>query len=423
MWANVASRAVSIGPAACTLWRRRWSALVVSLVVALTLQSTAFAGGPDFRDRQGDAPRSVTASGGRDGCAKRGKQRPRPRAKAHAKAKSRPKHRAKARAKPKRPGTARSHGKRRPLTKAACRPRTARALFRDSVATMAQRYFLTAEQFRRINGMSAEQRLVHRRSYLVARGDVGEHLDGGVSMGPSTAAYVVVNPQRAFGQPRVVALLQGAATEVQRAFPEGHRIVFEDLSLPNGGCMRPHIEHRGGREVDAGLYHRDVQELRHLRRATATSLDAVRTWRFLGTLIASGCVDRVLLDGKLHAPLAAEARRRGASPGLLAATFSGFGRGRALIRHAAGHDNHAHIRFRVRCTAALVKGTVPVDAGGGDAGDRGAGERDADERGAGDDAPSANRPGTKHGDATGGRDATQTPTLGPMLLPHMPPRW
>jgi len=224
--------------------------------------------------------------------------------------------------------------------------RTKRAWIRDTPAAMAGRYRLPVGQFLALNGLPAGSKLRHRKRYVIARGGMGERLVGGVSLGPSTPAYVVVKPERAWGKPFVIELLRAAAQRVMARYPGGHRIVIEDISFPGGGCMPPHQEHRGGLEVDAGLYHKESTNLRRLQRGTAANFDAPRTWLFLRSLIESGRVRHVLLDRKLQALLHLEARRKGATPAQLGKWFQWpRRRGDAVLLHVGGHDNHAHIQF------------------------------------------------------------------------------
>lgn len=220
------------------------------------------------------------------------------------------------------------------------------AHFRDTTASFAQRNRISEATFCALNGLPPGSALVHRRRYVTARGSVGERLVGGQTMGPSTADYVVVNPSRAWGQKSVVALLRAAAQRVQQKFPGEQRIVFEDLSIEHGGCLAPHREHRSGLEVDAGLYHKGIGHLTHLRKATPANFDARREWLFLRTLLETGRVDRILLDRRIQGWLLREAQHQGTPADKLARWFRpGRGKWRAIFTNAAGHDNHAHIRF------------------------------------------------------------------------------
>lgn len=260
---------------------------------------------------------------------------------------------------PHKPARRQTHGAQRVKRGNPCPGRKAVARLRDTPASLAKRFFLTESEFRAINDLREGAKVKRGRRYWVAKGSVGERLEDGVSMGPSTPNYIVVNPSRAWGRRWVVALLQRAAAAVQSAYPAGHRIVFEDLSFQMGGCMRPHSEHRGGREVDAGLYLQDKDERPRLRAATAESLDAERTWRFLSQLIQSGCVERILLDRRLHPPLERAAEASGVNELQLNAWFERGRRRAGVIRHAGGHNNHAHIRFVGTCAPTIDSPEVP----------------------------------------------------------------
>ena len=242
-----------------------------------------------------------------------------------------------------------------PLDVAArCSVRRVRARLHDTQASLAQRYHVSEAAFRARNGLGRGQPLVHRRKYVVSDASMGETLRGGESMGPSTDAYITVSPDRAYGRPFVVALLRHAARTVQRYAPRGHRVVIEDLSLPRGGCMPPHQEHRGGREADVGLYLRTAEESPRLRRATPSALDARREFLLLATLLKTRCVERILLDRRLIPPLRAVSQRSDLPPHDRQRWFGPMpDGGRSVLRAAAGHDNHTHIRFREGGACAL----------------------------------------------------------------------
>ena len=228
-----------------------------------------------------------------------------------------------------------------------CGTREAIAHIRDDTASFAQRNRISDTTFCALNGIARGSALVHHKSYVTARGDVGERLVRGESMGPSTSDYVVVNPARAWGQKSVVSLLRAAAHRVQARFPGEPRIVFEDLSIERGGCLAPHREHRSGLEVDAGLYHKGVGALTHLLVATQGNFDAQREWMFLQALLETGRVDKILLDPRIQAWLHSEAVRQQVDADKLARWFPvGPHSLRAVFTDATGHDNHAHIRFK-----------------------------------------------------------------------------
>jgi murein endopeptidase len=222
-----------------------------------------------------------------------------------------------------------------------CGVRTDRARFRDTIQSFAARNRIAVQTFLALNHLNAQAHLVHRKRYVSAQGRFGERLVGGESLGPSNADLIVVNPSRAWGQKAVVEVLRQAAHRTQQKLP-GPRLVVEDISMPQGGCMAPHREHRGGLEADVGLYHH--KETRHLASGKHGSLDARREWYFLRTVLETGLVHAVLLDPALIATLRSEARRQ-KTPAELVSHW--FAPGRAgIFTPAAGHDNHTHIKFR-----------------------------------------------------------------------------
>ncbi len=152
-----------------------------------------------------------------------------------------------------------------------------------------------------------------------------------------------------YGTAETVAILRWAFAQVARRFPGTVPVVVGDLSRRGGGRLRPHHSHRSGRDVDIGYYARDNRPLRGFERMSEETLDADKTWYLLERLLASGQVEYIFVDYELQGALYDAARRAGWPQAALAGIFQ-FPRGssvrRGIIRHARGHDDHFHVRFR-----------------------------------------------------------------------------
>jgi murein endopeptidase len=158
----------------------------------------------------------------------------------------------------------------------------------------------------------------------------------------------VAEAERCWGTPEAVDLLEQAITETRTQFPDAPDVVIGDFSTQFGGRLYPHKSHQSGRDVDVGLYHRDGKADHEFRFTTVESLDVEKTWYLMETVLLTGRVEYIFLDLELQQPLY-EYARQGYSEERLSEWFQfvhGRGERKGIIRHAGGHHDHMHIRFR-----------------------------------------------------------------------------
>ena len=167
---------------------------------------------------------------------------------------------------------------------------------------------------------------------------------------PATGpGWVAVNRPSSFGTDEAVAMLQWAAAQVVAQYPGSQAVVFGALSAESGGTLRPHKSHQSGRDVDISYFHTDKRNLRRFEATDAGNLDSERTWAFLETLLYTGEVAFVFMDYNLQAVLYADLLDSGWTEEGLAGLFqypAGPGVPRGVLRHASGHADHFHVRFR-----------------------------------------------------------------------------
>lgn len=186
-----------------------------------------------------------------------------------------------------------------------------------------------------------------RRSSSVGYPDRGS-LVGAVPMvdGPGRSLRAV--PWKRWGTAHTVSVLDQVLRRWHRLEPR-YPMLVGNLSDRDGGKLRPHRSHRSGRDVDLGyIQKRGLYKKYNWRVMNARNLDVARTWKFLRVLLGSGHVEKIFMGPRLERLIYRYARR---NPGPYRAKLSRWfasakGKGRAVIQHARGHNDHMHVRLR-----------------------------------------------------------------------------
>jgi penicillin-insensitive murein endopeptidase len=154
----------------------------------------------------------------------------------------------------------------------------------------------------------------------------------------------VVDPAHAWGTQETVDFVKAGVAVVRAQFPNTPTLYVGHLSARNGGPLAPHLSHQSGRDVDSGYYYLDGA--RWYAPATAENLDAPRTWALIRALTGESDVEMILIDRSVQPILRQYALRAGEPSEWVEELFQGVpGKVPPLIRHAAGHRTHMHIRF------------------------------------------------------------------------------
>ncbi len=160
--------------------------------------------------------------------------------------------------------------------------------------------------------------------------------------------YIAVSPN-AFGTDNTVALLQLAAAQVNQQFQGVPSVVVGAISAENGGFLKPHKSHQSGRDVDIAYLRTTKGQPKRFEPTDASNLDTERTWAFLEALLSTGEVGWVFMDYEIQALLYEALLDNGWTEQGLAPIFqypAGANVARGVIRHATGHADHFHVRFR-----------------------------------------------------------------------------
>ncbi len=176
----------------------------------------------------------------------------------------------------------------------------------------------------------------------------GGRLYNGVAMS-SGPGVRVRSTARAFGTQRTVNLLEAAGADVKARWPDAPDLFIGSLSAQHGGRLRPHKSHQSGRDVDIAFYHRGNVAMDQFRNMTAETFDAVKNWHVYKTLIDADEIEYIFIDYRLQQVLHEYALSIGYTAEELEPILQyphGANARSGLIRHARGHLNHAHIRFK-----------------------------------------------------------------------------
>jgi LysM repeat protein len=142
-----------------------------------------------------------------------------------------------------------------------------------------------------------------------------------------------------------LAAMQTAVDTVCELFADTAPITIGDISDSDGGRLKRHQTHQGGRDVDFGFYYKGGKNGWFVP-GNATNLDLARNWALVRALVTRTDVETILLDVRIQRSLYRYALGLGEDKPWLDRIFY-FVRGSsdALIRHVVGHQTHYHVRF------------------------------------------------------------------------------
>src|SRR5690606_9473112 len=112
-----------------------------------------------------------------------------------------------------------------------------------------------------------------------------------------------------------------------------------------------HKSHQTGRDIDIGYYFK--KKPNHYPEsfavANGSNMHIPATWAMVRYLVSTarspGGVDLIFINTSVQKILYDWAKKRGVSGRTLDAMFQ-YPKGGGIIRHADGHDNHMHVRFK-----------------------------------------------------------------------------
>ncbi len=206
------------------------------------------------------------------------------------------------------------------------------------------------------SSLSAGARVVvYRRdmsppSRSVGRASSGS-LEGAVPMLEGPGRILRRNRFKCWATAATVARTDWALRQWVARYPKAQVVLVGNLSLRTGGRVKPHRTHQAGRSVDFSYIQKwdGVSEI-HWRDMTERNLDPVGTWQLLHIFMETEAIDVFYIDYALQELLYKDALARGIYNtdqlrGLMQYPDGSKASDR-LIKHAPGHVNHIHVRYR-----------------------------------------------------------------------------
>jgi murein endopeptidase len=163
-----------------------------------------------------------------------------------------------------------------------------------------------------------------------------------------------------FGTAETIDAIDAALGKVHELFPDAHPIIVGDISDEDGGRLKRHQSHQGGRDVDLGFFLK-AGAPGHFVAGTAANLDIPKNWALVRSLVTCTDVETILLDTRIQRLLYKYAASIGEDQAWLNEVFY-FARGSksAIVKHVPGHRNHYHVRFYNPIAQELGRRVHPI---------------------------------------------------------------
>ena len=162
---------------------------------------------------------------------------------------------------------------------------------------------------------------------------------------PPGPHWVVAPTAESWGTAETITAIEAAIDKVFDVFPDSPRIAIGDISAADGGRLKRHASHQGGRDADLGFYAKGGASAGFFTGTTA-NMDLPRNWALIRALVTETDVEAIFLDTRVQRILYKYALSISEDKDWLDHVFR-FSRGYkdAIICHERGHRNHYHVRF------------------------------------------------------------------------------
>lgn len=170
---------------------------------------------------------------------------------------------------------------------------------------------------------------------------------------PDDEHYVILYPHRTFGTYYTVSEVKRVLDDFYERFPDADKLIIGDISFRRGRRMHPHVSHRSGRDIDISYPRRKAPaNFRRFHYVRRSNLDVKKTLSLIKDLVDGGYVEYIFMDRWFQKKLRKEALAQGATRQWVRRVFQypDWSGGDAIVRHASGHRNHFHVRFKCQPT-------------------------------------------------------------------------
>lgn len=172
---------------------------------------------------------------------------------------------------------------------------------------------------------------------------------------PAGEGWLVVDPDKAWATEETIQYTIAAIRRVRELYPEVPPLRINQISVADGGFLRPHKSHQNGRDVDIGFYYPTAMTVRV--RARERVIHPGRNWAFVKALLVMTDVQYILVDKRIQQVLYRQALRSGENRAWVNYLFKNKA---SPIRHARGHRDHFHVRFFNPRAQELARRLSPI---------------------------------------------------------------
>lgn len=174
------------------------------------------------------------------------------------------------------------------------------------------------------------------------------------------ARWTIPPSAAVWGTSETIAAIETVIAKVHELYPDSPPLVVGDISSADGGRLKRHESHQGGRDVDFGFYHRGGG-VGSFIAGTAANLDLPRNWALVRAMVLYTDVEAIFLDTRVQRLLYRHALSVGEDKAWLDRVFQfvKWSPG-AVIKHVPRHRNHYHVRFYNPVAQELGRRAHPI---------------------------------------------------------------
>jgi len=177
---------------------------------------------------------------------------------------------------------------------------------------------------------------------------------------PPDPRWEVAERAITWGTAETIAAIEAAVATVHELVPGAPPLFIGDISDSDGGRLKRHASHQGGRDVDFGFYYNESKGTWYAP-GTAANLDLPRNWALVRALIVRTDIETILLDMRIQRLLYKYALSIAEDRDWLDRVFQcGRGFRDAVVRHLPSHRTHYHVRFFNQVAQELGRRAHPL---------------------------------------------------------------